>query len=335
MALATWRRRWTARMLLAGLIGCTSVGCGGAPTPPPAEGGTTPASTSGGSAATPANPSTTPAVANATPAGTPAASPTEGTENVSITRREIDPRFMQPFAEACIVDEIPDGMQLPVDRTLAGKSTGTLRDAVEKEWANIPLVSVAGTPLQYVATVQTSAGSFEIALKPEWAPNHVRNFLALVKVGYYDGLLVDRLIRQEFVDTAGMKSRLDLFKLGCPKGTGEDGIGHIGYFLQPEFTKNATHEAGTVGYWHEDLPQTAGTRLYITVSTAPALDQAFSVFGKVTAGMEVVQRISASPTKSQTDFPDLETPATPITIQKITIRRDDMENPAPFEQNKR
>ena len=317
-----WRLQIRSKITLAALVGITTIGCG-SPTPTGADGANAaPTNTTANGVTV-----VTPVASGGSDVGAPGAGP------VSI-QSKVDQRYTQTFAEAT-VDEVPDGMQLPVDRTLAGKSTGTLRDAVEQEWTKIPLVSVNGTPLKYVATVTTTQGSFDIALRPDLAPNHVRNFIALSKIGYYDGLLVDRLVHQEAMAEDGTKTRLDLMKLGCPKGTGEDGLGHIGYFLQPEFTDVVNHELGTIGFWHEDLPQSAGTRLYITLGAAPALDRSFSIFGKVSAGLDVVQKIATQPTQSATMFPEIETPMQSVTIQKVTIGRDDVEIPAGVDQNKR
>src|SRR5262245_37724864 len=96
-------------------------------------------------------------------------------------------RYDQSFAKAA-TDEIGEDQVLPPDRTVADKSTAVLREAVEQVWPTIRLTDAAGKPLPWVVTLDTDAGGIEIALRPDIAPNHCRNLLALVKVGYYDGL---------------------------------------------------------------------------------------------------------------------------------------------------
>src|SRR5207244_7503839 len=132
-------------------------------------------------------------------------------------------------------------------------------------------------------------GSLTLALLPNVAPNHVRNFVALARAGYYDGLLFEHVIQQE---GDGPDARLELVEAGCPLGTGEAGIGHLGYWLPPEFSDKVKHEEGTVGACRADDPDTAGCRFYITLSKAPVMDGNFTVFGRVTSGLDVVRRIA-------------------------------------------
>src|SRR5262245_9054479 len=96
-------------------------------------------------------------------------------------------KYDQPFAKAVTEDVGPDQL-LPPDRTVAGKSTAVLREAVERIWPTTKIADAAGKPLWWGAIFETDEGAIEIALRPDLAPNHCRNLLALVKVGYYDGL---------------------------------------------------------------------------------------------------------------------------------------------------
>lgn len=222
--------------------------------------------------------------------------------------------YSMSFAEA-VRDDLGEDQLLPPDRTIAGKSTAPLREAVEKLWASIPLVDQSGKPLKYVVTLDTEEGPVEITVSPDLAPNHVRNFLALVKVGYYDGLKFDRIIHQE-TEQAGKKYSLDMLKAGCPAGTGDPGIGHIGYHLKPEFHETVKHEEGTVGFSREVDPATAGVRFYITLGTAPALDGNFSLIGKVSKGMDTLKKIAAGKLLPPDVDPAREFPEKPVTIKK-------------------
>jgi peptidyl-prolyl cis-trans isomerase B (cyclophilin B) len=286
------RIRWRCSWLLGGVLALGTAGCGGS----------------------------TPAVATGGGTEEAAAVPTSGAP--------IE-RYRQPFEQAAITDAIPDGQHLPPDRTAAGKPTGPLRVAVEALWPQIVLADTAGKPKALVGTVETDAGAFEIALRPELAPNHVRNFIALAKAGYYEGLWFDRIVHQESMTEDGHKVQLDLVKAGCPLGSGDDGVGHIGYFLKPEFSSDVHHEEGTVGFWHDDDPTSAGCHLYITLGPAPALDGEFTIIGQVTRGLDVVRKIAASPVQLAEVYPEREKPAAPTLLRRVTIAPEPLEKPGP------
>jgi cyclophilin family peptidyl-prolyl cis-trans isomerase len=241
--------------------------------------------------------------------------------------------FNQSF-EAAAFTEVLEGHHLPPDVTAAGLKTGPLRLAVEALWPKVKLTDAAGRPVPYVLRLETGEGSVEITLRPELAPNHVRNFLALAHACFYDGLFFDRNVRQE-ADVDGKKSRLEMLIAGCPTGTGDDGFGHVGYFLRAEFRPELKHEAGTVGFWHEEEPDSAGCRFYVTLGPAPALDGKFTVVGKVTRGLDVLQAIAAQPVQSPDSSPENEKPARPVQIKKVTITPPVMEKAAPVGENDR
>lgn len=255
--------------------------------------------------AAPADPATpAPAVQNAAPA---AARPVAAA----------DKRLCQPFAEATRADP-PDDEEILPDQTLSGKSVGKLYEDLVKTWDQVPLISAAGKHYSYVATLDTELGPIEIALLPEVAPNHVRNFVALTKTGYYDGLIFERIIHQK--SDAEPSNVLEMVEGGCPLGTGTLGFGSIGYWLYPEFNEKVTHEEGTVGACLGQAPDSAGCRFYISLSKAPALDGERTVFGKVTRGIDVVRRIASQPVLNSGEFPDGTHPEHPIMIRKATIQ---------------
>ncbi|MCE9534182.1 MAG: peptidylprolyl isomerase, partial [Planctomycetes bacterium] len=113
---------------------------------------------------------------------------------------------------------------------------------------------------------------------------------------------------------------------GCPTGTGDDGYGHLGYFVRAEFQTDLKHQEGTVGFWHEEDPDSAGTRFYITLGPAPALDGKFTIIGQVTQGLDIVKRIAAQPVQSaDPTTAENEKPVKPATIKKVAIFPDVME----------
>jgi len=210
-----------------------------------------------------------------------------------------------------IVPEPPDDQWLP-EVTKTGKSVGKLYEAVVKEWGNVPLVTAQGKKLAYTATIATDLGTITIELWPELAPNHVRNFVALARAGYYDGLAFDRVIKRE----EGSGETFESVEAGCPVGTGEPNYGSIGYWLKPEFNTKATHEPGTIGAWHGEEVASAACKFYISLSKAEWMDGSFTLFGKVTQGLEVVRAIHGRPVQGGASS---DRPVVPVVIRSVAV----------------
>ncbi|MFO0807473.1 MAG: peptidylprolyl isomerase [Gemmataceae bacterium] len=214
------------------------------------------------------------------------------------------------FSDA-VTENSPEEQMPPPDRTLNGLSTGKLREAVQKQFEQVGFTAPSGRKLAYTAMVDTEYGPVTMALLPEVAPNHVRNFIALARAGYYDGLLFEHVVQQEGEGGA----KLEMIEGGCPLGTGEPGIGHLGYWLKPEFSDKVTHEEGTVGACRDDQPDSAACRFYITLSKAPVLDGNYTVFAKVTQGLDAVRKIGQLPRPDGSNRP-----LKPAGIRKVTIQ---------------
>jgi len=227
-------------------------------------------------------------------------------------------KFDQPFLRA-VSEEVGPDQRPPVEQTIAGKSTAKLRDDVERIWPTITLVGEGEKPLPWVVVLETDAGSIEIALRPELAPNHVRNLIALVKVGYFDGLRFDRLVHQQAESKEGIKSEVRLIRFGCPAGTGDPGVGHIGYRLRSEFSEEK-HAAGTVGFTRDADQSSAGVRLYIALAPAAVLDGNYTIVGKVSKGFDTVEKIAAGKLLPQEADSTRELPERPTVIHKATAR---------------
>jgi cyclophilin family peptidyl-prolyl cis-trans isomerase len=247
--------------------------------------------------------------------------PTSPSENTSTSEKQavLDPRLQQTFAEATRQDP-PADWRRPPDLTLTGKSTGKLYTDVMQRWDSILLTSRSGKLLLYKAVLDTELGIIEIALRPDLAPNHVRNFIALAQAHYYDGLVFERTVRAKSDEKPEIE--VNLLEGGCPVGTGEVGVGSIGYWLKPEFSKEE-HDVGTVGAPHGEEPDTAACRFYITLSKAPFLDGNFTVFGKVTQGLDVARRIFSLPVRNDPEFPEGDRPEKPVVIRSVTIHLAD------------
>ncbi len=128
------------------------------------------------------------------------------------------------------------------------------------------------------AIIQTKKGDIELELFEKDAPNTVANFVKLINEGFYDGLTFHRVI-PDFV-----------IQGGCPKG---NGTGGPGYTIKCETEGNPNkHGIGALSMAHAGK-DTGGSQFFITHSPQPHLDGVHTVFGKVTKGMDVVNKIQA------------------------------------------
>lgn len=127
-------------------------------------------------------------------------------------------------------------------------------------------------------------GVVEIELMPDVAPNHVTRIKELVRQGFYDGLLFHRVIPGFMAQT------------GDPTGTGTSGSGQN---LKAEFSKTP-HVRGTVSMARAMDPNSADSQFFIVFEDAPHLNGQYTVFGKVTKGMEYVDQIKKGPSGSGT-----------------------------------
>lgn len=227
------------------------------------------------------------------------------------------PKLDQPFSEA-VWEESPGNQQPPTDMTRAGQSTAKLRVEVQKLWETIKFTTSTGKTIVHVAHVDTEFGKFKVELQHDIAPNHVRNFVALAKAGYYNGLMFEHILQAPNEDTPD--SLVELVEGGCPLGTGEPGIGHLGYWLKPEFNDAIKHEPGTLGAYHDDNPDSAACRFYIALTKAPAMDGNFTAFGKVVSGLDVVRTISKQPRIDGSVQPVKPALIRSVTIETVEVR---------------
>ncbi len=128
---------------------------------------------------------------------------------------------------------------------------------------------------QTTVIAMEKGGEITIEFYPADAPKTVENFVTLAKKGFYDGLTFHR-VEPGFVVQGG-----------DPKG---NGAGGPGYTIKAEFNKQK-HVRGTVAMARSQDPDSAGSQFYICFKPAPFLDGNYTVFGIVTKGMDVVDRI--------------------------------------------
>jgi peptidyl-prolyl cis-trans isomerase B (cyclophilin B) len=145
--------------------------------------------------------------------------------------------------------------------------------------------------------MHTSEGAIELELFDEDAPTTVGNFTKLAGDGFYDGLIFHRVIPDFMIQG------------GCPEGTGTGGPG---YTFEDEFNDRKV-ERGALAMANAG-PNTNGSQFFIvTTDAAPWLDGKHTVFGRVTSGMEVADKISELPRDSR------DKPHDDVVIESVSI----------------
>ena len=150
-------------------------------------------------------------------------------------------------------------------------------------------------------------------LYPEIATNTVNNFISLVQNGFYDGLIFHRVIRGFMIQG------------GCPDGTGMGGPGYTikGEFSQNGFANDLRHTEGVLSMARAMHPDSAGSQFFIMHKNSPHLDGAYAAFGKITEGVDIVNKIA----ETATDYSDR--PLEEQKMKKVTVDTMGVEYPAP------
>jgi peptidylprolyl isomerase len=123
--------------------------------------------------------------------------------------------------------------------------------------------------------LKTTQGRVAIAMRPDLAPQHVARIKELVRAGFYDGVAFHRVIEGFMAQT------------GCPHGTGTGGSGKK---LKAEFSQEK-HVRGTVSMARAQNPDSADSQFFICFAESPWLNGQYTVWGKVTEGMENIDKI--------------------------------------------
>ncbi|MCJ8011782.1 peptidylprolyl isomerase [Paenibacillus sp. KQZ6P-2] len=173
-----------------------------------------------------------------------------------------------------------------------------------KSWTSPPAMQI-DTSKNYEAEVKTSKGSFTIQLFAKDAPKTVNNFVFLSKEGFYDNVTFHRIIESFMIQT------------GDPTGTGAGGPG---YSFEDEKT-SYKYEPGIVAMANAG-PNTNGSQFFIcTGADSEGLNSQpnYTIFGKVTDGMDVVKKIAATPVEPNPDTGEPSKPTEKVTIDSIKI----------------
>jgi peptidyl-prolyl cis-trans isomerase B (cyclophilin B) len=155
-----------------------------------------------------------------------------------------------------------------------------------------------------IAELHTSMGEIDLRFFPEVAPNHVRNFIDLSEKGFYNGTKFHRVI-EGFVIQGG-----DPNTVSGPRGTW--GTGGSGKNVNAEFN-SIHHGRGILSMARSRDINSASSQFFICVADVPSLDNQYTVFGEVTKGMDVVDKIVAA-------SKGMENPSEPVTMEKVVVR---------------
>ncbi len=150
-------------------------------------------------------------------------------------------------------------------------------------------------------------------LYPEIAPNTVKNFISLVKKGFYNGLIFHRVIPGFMIQG------------GCPQ---KSGMGGPGYSIKGEFSSNGVqndlkHTTGVLSMARSQHPDSAGSQFFIMVANSPHLDSQYASFGKLIEGQDVADEIVST----KTDFRDR--PYEEQVMKSVTVDTFDVEYEEP------
>ncbi|HEY3664256.1 MAG TPA: peptidylprolyl isomerase, partial [Chthoniobacterales bacterium] len=138
-----------------------------------------------------------------------------------------------------------------------------------------------------VAVLKTTDGEMVVEFWPEVAPKTVENFKKLARAGFYDGTAFHRIIRG-FMIQGGDPTTKD------PSKESSYGTGGPGYQIQAEFN-DRPHLRGVLSMARSSDPNSAGSQFFICLGTASSLDHQYTAFGKVIKGLDVLDKIGATP----------------------------------------
>ncbi len=177
----------------------------------------------------------------------------------------------------------------------------TIEPRKKDPWADAPV-----SQLHRTVTMKTTLGTVRIEMKPEWAPNHVRNFLMLTETGWYNGTMFHRVVRG-FVAQGGMADG----RSGDPEQPGDEWVHNI----KGEFRDDVKHERGIVSMARGDDPDSASTSFFLMLGAAAHLDGKYTAFGKIIEGMDVLESFDNLEV-------NVEAPTKRIEVVSATIDKD-------------
>jgi peptidyl-prolyl cis-trans isomerase B (cyclophilin B) len=155
------------------------------------------------------------------------------------------------------------------------------------------------------ANIETNFGKISFKLLPELAPETVRNFEKLAKSGFYNGTLFHRVIPGFMIQGGDPNTKTD--------DKGSWGMGGPGYNIKAEFSSRS-HLRGIVSMARSQDPNSAGSQFFIVTADSTFLDRQYTVFGEVTEGMDVADKI-VNLNKDGNDCPLEKSPMIHVTVE--------------------
>ncbi len=164
------------------------------------------------------------------------------------------------------------------DNGFTDKPVRILSVTIEKKKVE-PWVHATPDEMRKTVTMKTTLGTIKIKMEPDWAPNHVRNFLMLASTGWYNGTSFHRVVRG-FVAQGGMEGS----RVGAQAHPADRWV----HPIKGEFRTDVKHTKGIVSMARTDDPDSATTSFFLMLGDAPHLDAKYSAFGRVVEGLEVL-----------------------------------------------
>jgi cyclophilin family peptidyl-prolyl cis-trans isomerase len=169
------------------------------------------------------------------------------------------------------------------------------------QWSSPPPLTIDQNK-QYTATIKTNFGTMTAQLYPKDAPNTVNNFVFLSRQGFYNGVVIHRIVKG-FV-----------FQGGDPTGTGSGGPGYK--FADEKITKD--YAEGTLAMANSG-PNTNGSQFFVCLTNLSGrLPKNYTIFGQITDGMDIVKKIGEAPVTSSRSG-EASSPTGDVHIDSITI----------------
>ena len=210
-------------------------------------------------------------------------------------------RMVEGLNVATKISQVPATDSMPTERVVI--RTVTIRD--KPPAAPEPFTTETAEELShYRATLETSMGNITFQFFPDKAPNHVRNFLRLASVGFYDGTAFHRVVKGFVIQGGFLPTRSEPLDITQDRYIRK---------MAPEFN-DIQHDKGTVSLAHGDDPGSGDTSFFIVLARTAVLDGRYTGFGKVIEGMDVVEKIEQVPVNG-------ETPANRVELKKVTVSK--------------
>ncbi|MBM7563384.1 peptidylprolyl isomerase [Paenibacillus sacheonensis] len=195
--------------------------------------------------------------------------------------------------------------------TSASGGTNSENDAdgeagTSKQWSEKPKMAI-DTSKSYSAVFKTNKGDFTVELYAKDRPETVNNFVFLSKEKFYDGVKFHRIIQSFMIQG------------GDPTGTGGGGPG---YTIPDELDSKYKYEEGVLAMAKTSAPNSGGSQFFIcSGADAAGLNNTpdYTIFGKVTAGMDVVKAIAATPVEMDASGREASVPTEDVVINTIAI----------------